>query len=398
MREPADAIRVRTADVYKAGRRCATLERTAQGVTFGYVPGYDGPPVASTLPVADEPRVTPAGAVPPYFSGLLPEGRRLTALRRAVKTSADDELSLLVAVGADPVGDVQVVPEGDPPDRPAPKVTVESWSAVRFADLLRDEGIDPVALAGVQEKVSAAMIAVPVTGTGAHHLLKLDPPEFPHLVANEAFFLDVARRCGLRVVQSEVVHDADGIPGLLVTRFDRAVVDGEVTCRAQEDGCQALGRYPADKYVVSSEEVVQRLASLTRAPAVALRDLFQQIAFAYLTGNGDLHAKNVSVGVDEHGEWRVTPAYDLPSSHPYGDTTMALDLRGVRTERITRRRMLAFAASIGLRERAAASVLDHLVESVDLWLPDLDELPFDERRIHKLRRLVQDRRGRLGRR
>ena len=43
---------------------------------------------------------------------LLPEGRRLGALRRAVKTSADDELSLLLAVGADAIGDVQVVPSG----------------------------------------------------------------------------------------------------------------------------------------------------------------------------------------------------------------------------------------------------------------------------------------------
>ncbi|HHU66493.1 MAG TPA: hypothetical protein GXZ33_01375 [Corynebacterium sp.] len=30
---------------------------------------------------------------------MLPEGRRLTALRTAVKTSADDEFSLLLAVG-----------------------------------------------------------------------------------------------------------------------------------------------------------------------------------------------------------------------------------------------------------------------------------------------------------
>ena len=32
------------------------------------------------------------------FAGLLPEGRRLGALRRAVKTSADDDLTLLLAV------------------------------------------------------------------------------------------------------------------------------------------------------------------------------------------------------------------------------------------------------------------------------------------------------------
>ena len=90
---------VEHADVYKNGLRAATLSRTASGVEFQYVAEWiDGglPPVATTLPVRSEPVLRPAGALPSYFAGLLPEGRRLGALRRAVKTSADDELSLLL--------------------------------------------------------------------------------------------------------------------------------------------------------------------------------------------------------------------------------------------------------------------------------------------------------------
>src|SRR5947208_8159503 len=110
-----EAIRsVDVADVYKAGRLAARLRRTAGGVEFAYLPDYldDGVAVATTLPLSATPRLTPAGAVPPFFAGLLPEGRRLSSLRRAVKTSADDELSLLLAVGRDPLGDTQVVPAG----------------------------------------------------------------------------------------------------------------------------------------------------------------------------------------------------------------------------------------------------------------------------------------------
>ena len=106
---------VELADVYKAGQRAATLRRTADGVEFRYLADWiDGEqaPVATTLPVGPAPIVRPGGALPSYFAGLLPEGRRLGALRRAVKTSADDELSLLLAVGADAIGDVQVVPAG----------------------------------------------------------------------------------------------------------------------------------------------------------------------------------------------------------------------------------------------------------------------------------------------
>ncbi|MGD8288215.1 MAG: HipA N-terminal domain-containing protein, partial [Gemmatimonadota bacterium] len=123
----------------KNGVPAASLERRRDAVVFAYDDSYrasGGPPVATTLPLGD-PVVTHApGALPPFFSGLLPEGRRLTALRAAAKTSADDELTLLLAVGADTVGDVQVLPEGEDPDDVQPLVTVSEWSEVRFSELL----------------------------------------------------------------------------------------------------------------------------------------------------------------------------------------------------------------------------------------------------------------------
>src|SRR5205823_4030239 len=99
-----------------------------------------------------------------------------------------------------------------------------------------------------------------------------------------------------------------------------------------EDACQVLGRYPADKYQVTTAEVIDGLARVTGAPVVAARDLVQQFAFAYLTANGDAHAKNFSVLQRLDGEWRVSPAYDLPSTQPYGDHTMALPLEGKTDE------------------------------------------------------------------
>ena len=109
---------IERADVYKDQRLAATLTRTSDGVRFNYTPEYiaDGKyPIAHTLPISEAPYITAAGGVPAFFAGLLPEGRRLLALVRAVKTSADDELSHLMAVGRDAVGDVQVVPAGEVP-------------------------------------------------------------------------------------------------------------------------------------------------------------------------------------------------------------------------------------------------------------------------------------------
>lgn len=392
---------VEVADVYKAGVYAATLRRTAHAIVFAYERSYldaNGPPVATTLPLDDEPLSTHAsGALPPFFAGLLPEGRRLIALQRAVKTSADDELTLLLAVGADTVGDVQVVAAGSPPEAPRPHLEISSWSSVRFSDLAAagfGTDVDRVGLPGVQEKVSARMISFPIERQSERYLLKLSPPEYPHLVENEAFFLSAARQTGLETAHAEIVHDNDGRPGLLVRRFDRVATPGGVRMLAQEDGCQVLGRYPADKYRVTTEELVAALAGVCRARPAAARELLRQIAFAYLSCNGDAHAKNFSV-IHDDGEWRVTPLYDAPSSHPYGDTTMALPIAGKRREDIGRTQFLALGAAVGLRERAVHKLLDDLLARAEVWLDALDQLPFDPHRRRKLRRAVEYRRARL---
>lgn len=392
---------IEQADVYKSGRRAATLTRTPRGVEFRYLAEWleaAHPQIATTLPLASEPILRPAGAVPSYFAGLLPEGRRLGALRRAVKTSADDELSLLLAVGADAIGDVQVVAAGVTPAEVPPRIVIENIAASSFAELIAELGIraQRIALPGVQDKTSAAMINLPIARAGERHILKLNPvDEYPHLVENEAFFLEAARLSGLTVPPNDVVTDRDGAVGLLVRRFDRITVDGEMRCLAVEDGCQVADRPPADKYLLGTDETFAALAAVCDAPALASRELIRQLAFAYLTGNGDAHAKNFSVVQDLAGEWMTSPAYDMPCSHVYGDATMALSIGGRPGADFGADDFARLGGKLGLPERATRRVLVELAERTDRWLPTLDQLPFDRGRLNKLRRVVGHRRGRL---
>ncbi|MCA8973972.1 MAG: HipA domain-containing protein [Planctomycetes bacterium] len=392
----ADLKRVEVAGAWKNGTLAARLTRGSDHVVFAYEGDYTGPPISVGLPLdGGEVRLS-GGALPPFFSGLLPEGRRLTAIRRATKTSADDELTLLLAVGGDAIGDVQVLPIDATPGvstEPAGPAIAEADFSELFARSIAADPADLVAIAGAQDKVSGRMITLPMTHAGAAWILKLDPPEFPHLVANEAFFLAAARASGLAVADAEVVHDRTGRPGLLVRRFDRVAVDGRLRALAQEDGCQVLSRYPADKYRLTTEEVLGGLAAHTGAPIVAARTLLQQFAFAYLTCNGDAHAKNFSIVHD--GEWRVAPAYDLPSSQPYGDHVMAMTIQGKEREDIGRSDFLALGRAGSIPPKATARVLDELLAAMPSWLDRLGELPFDSRRIHKLQKACAYRATRL---
>lgn len=313
----------------------------------------------------------------------------MTALKDAVKTSLGDELSLLLAVGADAPGDVQVVPEGVPPEEPPPLADTSRPEDLDFAALAG--AMDMHGLPGVQAKASASMLTTPLALAHRRYLLKLDPPEHPHLVMNEAAHLAGAKPLKIPVAKHRTVTDRNGLPGLLVERFDRSQGDGVVRL-ALEDGAQVLNLPPASKYAVSSEDVVLALGGLCKAQAVAVRSLYLQFVFAWLTGNGDLHAKNVSVLEGRNGGWVVAPIYDIPCTLLYGDDTMALTLGG-KVKNLRARHWQEFASSIGLPQRAATAANGVALSAASAI--DLETLPFTGSPLRGALRELRFRRGEL---
>lgn len=381
----------RAADVYKAGQLAGRLERTPAGsVRFEYLPGYVGDPVASTLPVRPDPVEVAGGGLPTFFAGLLPEGHRLTVIRQATKTSPDDELTLLLAVGEDTPGDVQIAPAGAALVDRSPLIEGDP-AHLDFQSLA--SAPDRHALPGVQAKASAAMINVPLRTATTQAILKIDPPDHPHLVVNEFAHLQAARSLKIPVAQAQLVHDSVGVPGLWVTRFDRQAGPESETRLAVEDGAQVMDLLPAAKYTVDSEDLVLALSGQTNAPLVSVRNLYLQFLFAWLSGNGDLHAKNVSVLQGADGRWAVAPVYDIPCTVLYRDFSMALPIQG-RTTKLRRRHWDDFAAAIGLPTKAARSA-QTLALTVAQSI-DLAALPFEGSPLNGAERELRFRRGELG--
>ncbi|MGL3804571.1 type II toxin-antitoxin system HipA family toxin [Paeniglutamicibacter sp. R2-26] len=387
--------RVHGADVYKNGILAGNLSRTDEGaVRFTYVTEYLGegnPPVAFSLPLSGEPVETPHGALPAFFAGLLPEGHRLTVLKNATKTSFDDEMTLLLAVGADVPGDVQVVPAGGDPVEPDALANASTLADLDFAVLANS--VDLHGLPGVQDKASASMLTTPLAARGQRYLLKLDPEKNPHLVANEAAHLAGAKALKIPVVSSEVVHDKNGRAGLLVKRFDR-YRDGDKQWHRLplEDGTQVMALPPAAKYGVASEEVALALAERCEARLPAIRNFYLQFLFAWLTGNGDLHAKNLSILGDTSGGFSPAPVYDVPCTLLYGDETMALPIAD-KVKNIRARHWAEFAANLGMPPRAAASA-NRLALKAAMSI-DLERLPFEGSPLRGAQRELRFRRHEL---
>jgi len=389
---PADAKAVDVADVYKGDQLAGYLTRIREGVSFEYTHDYivgDNDAVASTLPVRKSIYLTGSGAVPAFFAGLLPEGARLHAVVAAVKTSPDDELSLLVAVGEDTVGGVRVTPHGVEPSAVSRVLPAKSRD-ISFADLFA-QSIDPMtteldrALPGVQDKLSDAMVSFPLRGASGPAILKLSPTTFPRIVENEAFCLGLARRAGMSVPKFEVIEDRDGVSGLLVERFDRKVVDGSVSRLAQEDACQLLNKWPADKYRISFNEIVNRLVKVVSSSEATIMNLVEQVAFSWIIGNGDMHAKNYSLQwLKEERLVVPAPVYDLVSTIPYPlDQHMALKLDG-RDANLRGRFLVEFATRFGVPMPMVRRKLGELADRVAPHIGGASCIGFDARTTEQI--------------
>lgn len=403
-----DLRSVDKADVYKGDRRAATLIRDRGDVVFSYDEDYladdQAPAVARTFPLTTDPVICPGGAVPAFFAGLLPEGIRLRAVVLGSRTSEDDHLTLLLAVGQDAIGDVRVVPSGERPLSP-PVVfdeakAGESDLAAIFAEATSThfDMLGRVALPGVQVKVSAQMVSAPVATSRGPAILKLNPPhEYPRLVENEDFFLSMAEGCGLSVPDHRIVHDEQGRAGLLVSRFDRVrESEGAWMALPQEDACQLLGVYPAGKYRLKTEDVAVVLAETVEegdgSRTLALRRVFEVVAFSYLIGNGDLHGKNFSARQAPAGFWEVTKMYDLVTTQPYLSwrDPMALNLFG-KANRLDRKHLLESGERLGLPSRALSSSLDSICQAAQTWIERVGEIGFDTAATERLAEMMTKR-------
>ncbi len=409
---PLDSAKSSRASVFRDAEPAGTLERTPRGASFRYSRdflnrhGKDGRGIAYHLPLREEPFAIEGGNLHPFFAGLLPEGLRLDALIRHVKTSKDDLMSLLLAAGADAVGDIWLTPEGMRPPQVTAVAELADIGEASFEDLWSrsvDYGSDmlgeQMSVPGVHRKVSASMISFPVRGvqTKKIHILKLASQQFPRLVQNEFFFMNMARQCGVPSATVQLVNDADGESGLLVERFDRLPQSsGEPTKVHQEDACQFLDRYPWDKYLLSLADVAKGL-SICHTPVLAVAALIRLQAFSYLIGNGDLHGKNISLQTNPRNGWiEPTPAYDLVSTWPYGDQHMALKMDG-RDARLTRKAFIRFGERFGVAEKATRMILEELCTKSGPWIPRVDEIGFDKKKTEHLKRMIERRRGELTR-
>lgn len=391
-----------SASVRLSGQPVGTLMVEGDGrLRFRYLEDWirsGGQPLSLSMPVRAE-EYDHAGAGP-FFDGLLPEHPAArAALGRYLQVSASDDFSLLYALGRECPGAVSIVPEDDPVvAEGSVRPTYRLLSEQELGDLLRRlpqrplfvdaDGEVRLSLAGVHHKAAVIAtskgVALATGHTATTHIIKVDIVGLEDSIKVEHFCMLAAKEAGLDVASTSI-RTADGIAYMLVARYDRAVVAGHefnyVRRIHQEDFCQALGRFPREKYEKDGGPGWKACFDLTahlRDPVAGRTELLGRAIFQFLIGNPDAHAKNYSLVYRRPRELELSKLYDVNNAAAYRShykeqrPRLAMFVGGERDpDKLTLADWETFGREVGLSVEIVRTRLVEMARALLLHVPRL---------------------------
>lgn len=326
--------------------------------------------LSARLPLRVDPY--PPKNVLPYLAGLLPESREAREAWAAEleDVEADDAFSMLAAMGRDCPGAVQFCPEDQLADLAARATEVEPMDEAAIAERIRALASghpswtmpgEHWSLGGQQEKFALTRTAngwCAAHGSAATtHIFKPGIAKLHHQALVEHATMTAANSIGVDIAPSALERFEDQW-AIVVQRFDRTTVDGEIRRIHQEDSAQACGRMPENKYEArhgptlrDMMQVVTRESTSELDDKLALADF---VAINLVAGAPDGHSKNISL-LRAAGLVAVAPLYDLATGLTYEskkvDRSVAVSIGGERlVSRIRRAQWAKAATTLGLPE------------------------------------------------
>ena len=379
-------------------------------------------PITSTLEIRGE-------VVTNYFDNLLPDSLAIRQrLTRRFKAKSTEAFDLLMAIGRDCVGAVQLLPESEEP-RGWNRVDAQALSDTDIEQHLRAvtssepfgagdaEDDFRISLAGAQEKTALLHMGGkwyrPHGATPTTHIIKLPlglvgnmRADMSQSVENEWLCAQLVREMGVPIAETEMATFGEQ-RALVVQRFDRrwqgvsndAVEqpgfkppeEAWIARLPQEDLRQAMGVPPTLKYESDGgpkiDNCLRLLATSETAEIDRTHFVLAQFVF-WLLAATDGHAKNFSISHRRGGTFGMTPLYDVLSAWPiignganhlpYQRAKLAMALRGksahYRLGEIHARHWQELAQSSGLPQVwdqliATATCVDATLQRVQARLP-----------------------------
>lgn len=210
-----------------------------------------------------------------------------------------------------------------------------------------------------------------------------DPQGFGRI--EYAYYL-MALEAGIEMTECRL-HEEGDRAHFMTRRFDRTHTGSKLHM-------QSLGAMMHYDFNMAGAYAYEQSLQVIRKLELPARDTEQQIRRAFLNilaRNQDDHVKNIAFLMDQNGNWRLSPAFDITYAYnPAGAWTGAhqMSLNGKR-DGFDIDDLITFAAAGGVKPRRARKILGEVSEAVKDWpaFAGQAEIPVkDIRRITKAHR------------
>ncbi|SFT50960.1 serine/threonine-protein kinase HipA [Algoriphagus locisalis] len=182
--------------------------------------------------------------------------------------------------------------------------------------LAKEAAESSITVPGVQPKLSLGWIKTELEDGHQGRLTILDALEgmyimkpqnaqYPQMPENEHLSMKLAELFKIEVVPCTMIRLASGELSYLTKRIDRKKDKSKVH---MIDFMQILEL--EDKYKGTMETLGKTIGEMSANTLLDKMRFFELSVFNYIIGNNDMHLKNFSMWLTDHG-WTLSPAYDL---------------------------------------------------------------------------------------
>ncbi len=205
-----------------------------------------------------------------------------------------------------------------------------------------------------------------IVGLWGRYILKPQTEQYANLPELEDLTMHLAEDVKIKTVPHALIRFLDGELCYITRRVDRTD-DGKKI--AMEDMCQLSERLTEDKYKGSHEGIARLIKKYSSVSMLDLVNYWEQVLFAWVTGNADMHLKNYSLYAPNDGRYSLSPAYDLLSTAlvmPEDKEELALTLFG-KKRKLQRKHFVEAMALSGLDVKVTENIIRKFLKAERKW-------------------------------
>lgn len=177
----------------------------------------------------------------------------------------------------------------------------------------------------------------------------------------EFLYMNIAKKCGITIPEIRLIKSG-GLTHFAIKRFDRK--DGKKIHMHSLASMLHLD-FNIPKHF-SYDEAIRVVWRITKDKRDIL-EMYKRAVFNVISRNQDDHAKNTSFLMDEYGDWRLSPAYDITYANGSHFTkNHQMSIVG-KVNNFTKKDLLLLASKNDIKESIASKIIDDIVSNMAMF-------------------------------